>query len=89
MVKVFALYSIYFGRFYQRTNGPVNAYLRSVVYTNKHVCIDLLWKKSPSNGADDSLVSIFFFIIINILICQFPASLSLQPTNNTYPHSKA
>ena len=72
----------------QRTNGPVNAHLRSVVYTNKHVYI--LWKeKAPVKGQMIPWGP-FFFIIINILsICQNPARLSLQPTNNSYPHSKA
>ena len=72
----------------QRTNGPVNAHMRSVVYTNKHVCI--FWKKAPVKGQMIPWCPLFFFIIINILsICKFPASLSLQQTNNSYPHLKA
>ena len=38
-------------------------------------------EKSHIKGTDEALVSIFLFIIINILsICQFPAGLSLQLT---------
>ena len=50
----------------QRTNGPVNAHLRSAVYTN-------VIENSPSIGADEALVPFFFFRIINILSIQvFP-----------------
>ena len=38
----------------QRTNGPVNAHLRSAVYTN-------VIKNSPSIGADEALGPFFFF----------------------------
>ena len=49
----------------QRTNGPVNAHLRSAVYTN-------VIENSPSIGADEALGP-FFFGIINILSIQvFP-----------------
>ena len=49
----------------QRTNGPVNAHLRSAVYTN-------VIENSPSIGADEALGP-FFFRIINILSIQvFP-----------------
>ena len=49
----------------QRTNGPVNAHLRSAVYTN-------VIENSPSKGADEALGP-FFFRIINILSIQvFP-----------------
>ena len=46
----------------QRTNGPVNAHLRSAVYTN-------VIENSPSIGADEALGP-FFFRIINILSIQ-------------------
>ena len=36
----------------QRTNGPVNAHLRSAVYTN-------VIEKSPSIGADEALGPFF------------------------------
>ena len=54
----------------QRTNGPVNAHLRSAVYTN-------VIENSPSIGADEALGPFFFFFfffrIINILSIQvFP-----------------
>ena len=50
----------------QRTNGPVNAHLRSAVYTN-------VIENSPSIGADEALGPFFFFRIINILSIQvFP-----------------
>ena len=50
----------------KRTNGPVNAHLRSAVYTN-----DI--ENSPSIGADEALGPFFFFSIINILSIQvFP-----------------
>ena len=50
----------------QRTNGPVNAHLRSAVYTNAI-------ESSPSIGADEALGPFFFFRIINILSIQvFP-----------------
>ena len=50
----------------QRTNGPVNALLRSAVYTN-------VIENSPSIGADEALGPFFFFRIINILSIQvFP-----------------
>ena len=50
----------------QRTNGPVNAHLRSAVYTN-------VTENSPSIGADEGLGPFFFFRIINILSIQvFP-----------------
>ena len=49
----------------QRTNGPVNAHLRSAVYTN-------VIENSPSIGADEALGP-FFIRIINILSIQvFP-----------------
>ena len=49
----------------QRTNGPVNAHLRSAVYK---IVIEI----SPSRGADEALGP-FFFRIINILSIQvFP-----------------
>ena len=38
---------------YQRTNGPVNAHLRSAVYTN-------VIENSPSIGADEALGPFFF-----------------------------
>ena len=38
---------------YKRTNGPVNAHLRSAVYTN-----DI--ENSPSIGADEALGPFFF-----------------------------
>ena len=38
----------------QRTNGPVNAHLRSAVYTN-------VIENSPSIGADEALGPFFFF----------------------------
>ena len=44
---------------YQRTNGPVNAHLRSAVYTN-------VIENSPSIGADEALGPFLFFRIINI-----------------------
>ena len=48
-----------------RTNGPVNAHLRSAVYMN-------VIENSPSIGADEALGP-FFFRIINILSIQvFP-----------------
>ena len=47
----------------QRTNGPVNAHLRSAVYTN-------VIENSPSIGADEALGPFFFFRIINILSIQ-------------------
>ena len=37
----------------QRTNGPVNAHLRSAVYTN-------VIENSPSIGADEALGPFFF-----------------------------
>ena len=37
----------------QRTNGPVNAHLRSAVYTN-------VIENSPSIGADEALGAFFF-----------------------------
>ena len=46
----------------QRTNGPVNAHLRSAVYTN-------VIENCPSIGADEALGP-FFFRIINILSIQ-------------------
>ena len=50
----------------QRTNGPVNAHLRSAVYTN-------VIENSPSIGADEALGPFFFLRIINILSIQvFP-----------------
>ena len=50
----------------QRTNGPVNAHLRSAVYTN-------VIENSPSIGADEEALGPFFFRIINILSIQvFP-----------------
>ena len=50
----------------QRTNGPVNAHLRSTVYTN-------VIENSPSIGADEALGPFCFFRIINILSIQvFP-----------------
>ena len=50
----------------KRTNGPVNAHLRSAVYTN-----DI--ENSPSIGADEALGPFFFIRIINILSIQvFP-----------------
>ena len=50
----------------QRTNGPVNAHLRSAVYTN-------VIENSPSIGADEALGPFFLFRIINILSIQvFP-----------------
>ena len=50
----------------KRTNGPVNAHLRSAVYTN-------VIENSPSIGADDALGPFFFLRIINILSIQvFP-----------------
>ena len=50
----------------QRTNGPVNAHLRSAVYTN-------VIENSQSIGADEALGPFFFFRIINILSIQvFP-----------------
>ena len=50
----------------KRTNGHVNAHLRSAVYTN-----DI--ENSPSIGADEALGPFFFFRIINILSIQvFP-----------------
>ena len=47
-------------------------------------------EKSPSKGADDSLVSIIF-LHNNQYPVHLPisSSFSLQPTNNSYPHSKA
>ena len=39
---------------HQRTNGPVNAHLRSAVYTN-------VIENSPSLGADEALGPFFFF----------------------------
>ena len=49
----------------QRTNGPVNAHLRSAVCTN-------VIENSPSIGADEALGP-FFFRIINIQSIQvFP-----------------
>ena len=38
---------------YQRTNGPVNAHLRSAVYTN-------VIENSPSIGAGEALEQLFF-----------------------------
>ena len=52
----------------QRTNGPVNAHLRSAVYTN-------VIENIPSIGADEAL----FFRIINIQ-CTVHTSFSLQMT---------
>ena len=50
----------------QRINGPVNAHLRSAVYTN-------VIENSPSIGADEALGPFFFFRTINILSIQvFP-----------------
>ena len=44
----------------KRTNGPVNAHLRSAAYTNKHVCI--LWYLTPVRaGADEALGPFSFF----------------------------
>ena len=40
---------------YQRTNGPVNAHLRSAVYKN-------VIENSPSIGADEALGPFFFQI---------------------------
>ena len=37
----------------QRTNGPINAHLRSAVYTN-------VIENSPSIGADEALGPFFF-----------------------------
>ena len=55
----------------QRTNGPVNAHLRSAVYTN-------VIENSPSIGADEALGPFFFFRIINILSVQvFPSNYIL------------
>ena len=42
----------------QRTNGPVNAHLRSVVYSNKHTCFNIM-ENSPSKGADEVLGPFF------------------------------
>ena len=53
----------------KRTNGPVNAHLRSAVYMN-----DI--ENSLSIGADEALGPFFFFRIINILSIRF----SLQMT---------
>ena len=58
----------------QRTNGPVNAHLRSAA-----IPINMFeyYGINPSAGADKP----FFFKIINILsICQFPVGFSLQMT---------
>ena len=41
------------GELNQRTNGPVNAHLRSAVYTN-------VIENSPSIGADEALGPFFF-----------------------------
>ena len=41
----------------QRTNGPVNAHLRSAVYTN---IIENIIENSPSIGADEALGPFFF-----------------------------
>ena len=49
---------------YQRTNGPVNAHLRSVVYTNQRLNI---MENSPRKGGDEALGPFFFPIIINVL----------------------
>ena len=50
----------------QRTNGPVNAHLRSAVYMN-------VIENSTSIGADEALGPLFFFRINNILSIQvFP-----------------
>ena len=63
---------------YQRTNGPVNAHLRSAAYTNKRLNIMVF---NSSAGADEALGPFCFFKIFNILsICQFPAGFSLQMT---------
>ena len=60
----------------QRTNGPVNAHLRSAIYTKKHAGI--LWYNvySPSAGAHDALRSYFFQNSVNLPI--LPANFSLQ-----------
>ena len=60
---------------YKRTNGPVNAHLRSAVYTN-----DI--KTSPSIGADKALGPFFFLRIINILSIQV---FSLNDILTVYP----
>ena len=63
----------------QRTNGPVNAHLRSAAYTNK-TCLNIM-VFNPSAGADEALGPFSFFRIINIMsICQLPAGFSLQMT---------
>ena len=59
----------------QRTNGPVNAHLRSAAYTNKFVFMVF----DHSARADEALGPSSFFRIINILsISQFPAVFFLS-----------
>ena len=55
---------------YQRTNGPVNAHLRSASYTYLNIMVF-----NPSAGADEALGPFSFFRIINI-----PADFPLQIT---------
>ena len=52
-LNVYNLHRQNFKYKYQRTNGPVNAHLRSAVYTN-------VIENSPSIGAGEDLGPLFF-----------------------------
>ena len=61
----------------QRTNGPVNAHLKSAAFTSTHVLNIMVFNHSAV--ADEALEPFSFFRIINILsICQFPTGFPLQ-----------
>ena len=65
----------------QRTNGPVNAHLRSASYLNIMVFNPSEDEALGPFWADEALGPFSFFRIINILsICQFPAGFPLQIT---------
>ena len=51
--KLYIGQSLLTGQLNQRTNGPVNAHMRSAVYTN-------VIENSPSIGAGEALGQLFF-----------------------------
>ena len=65
-------------KWHQRTNGRVNAHLRSAVYTN-------VIENSPSLGADEALGPFFFFRIINILGMSIGVRLKVRTFGNKHP----